>query len=419
MAHDDYLRGVHDELAHGVCHDAGLDLRPSLDGHGATAVKLEVQAVLDDGLVAAARERHLYTERGVLEALLEGLGVLPYAYAYRRGNARGSRHLADAVEYGELVVYEFLQILLLEDEDVSVAVVLGEIPADARSPDVYPIVDIRKERGLDRVGRVAEKLVVVIEHDYAHHGARCEVCILYGLEIGHVYPVHDAEVISRALLARADEIAVDAVAAPAELDRFGTSLVPVRQPLRRKARDHLVDADLEKVLSVAGYAQKLLVRPDYLSVSDVEYDHGERHIHKCVGGGGVPRKEDGLDVREHLALALAEPPAGIEQQQDDEKKLAADENPDVEAEHSRGYRRGDEYYQHDKIHPHGRPENSREFIAVQRAHLPCDRLDILLYQILIIYTTGFSKFACRNNHFYLRKKAFPPPKANGEKPIGR
>ena len=71
VTHDEHLRRIADQLAERIGDYATLDLGAFFDLLAQTAEELEAVTVLDDGLIAAARERHVDGKTGVLVAFRE------------------------------------------------------------------------------------------------------------------------------------------------------------------------------------------------------------------------------------------------------------------------------------------------------------------------------------------------------------
>ena len=76
MAHDEHAARLCDELGKGRGHHTGFDLRAALRLLGAPAEEREVIAVLDDGLIAAAGQRHFNGKGGKIVVLAEIHAVL-------------------------------------------------------------------------------------------------------------------------------------------------------------------------------------------------------------------------------------------------------------------------------------------------------------------------------------------------------
>ena len=217
VAHDEDARGIRHQLGEGVRHDAALDLRARLDLAAAPAEELEGEAVLYDRLVAAAGEGHLRREGGELPVLAEALAVAAYAEGERRVYARGARDRVRALEYGELVLAHLLQMPLLEDDDVPVAVVAADYGVAALAVLVDDVLDGVAQVVLHAVGLAAHELVVVVYEQQRDDGAALLVLYAHVVVLRDVDPVGYAhEAVARALvvLAGADDVTVYLVLAP-------------------------------------------------------------------------------------------------------------------------------------------------------------------------------------------------------------
>ena len=129
-----------------VGHDAGLDLGTFFGRLAAAAVELEVHTVLDHGLIAAAGEGHLQRQGGVLEQLLEAVLVPAHADGQRGGHTLAGLDLTDLFQHVELAFGVAGVVLLLEEVEVTVAVVAQQQPAGAGGP----VIQLFLQRGQQR-----------------------------------------------------------------------------------------------------------------------------------------------------------------------------------------------------------------------------------------------------------------------------
>ena len=145
VAHDKNLARLRNQLGQRARHHAGFYARMALGLLGAPAIEREIVAVFDDGLVAAARERHFNRQRGKRIVLFKRRAVLADAERDCRGDTRGICDLADAVENRELALLQPLQVLVFKDEQVPVALDFAAQRVQAVDPCADGLIDLRVE----------------------------------------------------------------------------------------------------------------------------------------------------------------------------------------------------------------------------------------------------------------------------------
>ena len=274
VAHDEHLRGVADQLAERVRDHAALDLGALFDFLAQAAEELEVVAVLDDRLIAAARERHVDGESRELIALRECLAVAADADGERRDNALMVLNIAHFLKNRELSCRELVQLGVLDDEDILVAVVLAHDGARVLDPGGQALVDAGEDVGLFRVGRVLDQLLVVVDGDDRDGRPAGRSVIAQMHEFGAINKMQHHH-LSRARLHHAAEYVIDA-APHAQLARKGG--LALDEPAGFKRRRKLAQTHMRRVRKVAGHIRERLVRPDNLSGRCERHDGRKRRF---------------------------------------------------------------------------------------------------------------------------------------------
>ena len=262
VAHDEDLACVGNELAEGVGHHAGFDLRALFGRLGLAAVEFKVKAVAHDDLVAAARERHFDREHGVLVERFVIIHVLAHADRERCGHAVLGDDASHRVEHGELALEQALILLLGRDEHVAVAVEFAQQAVGVLEPVAELFVDGGEHRTARGLAAGLHQLLVVVDHDDRHDGTAALVLLAQRVLLGHVRPVgRGKQALSAAAGGGVAQVAEHAEMAPAEHHGLGAFALALEQPVGRKVGQHIVDAVIEDILLHAGELQKAVVAP--------------------------------------------------------------------------------------------------------------------------------------------------------------
>lgn len=152
MTHDQYLRRIAHELGESVRHDAGLDLGALFDLAAAAAEELEAEPVLDDRLIAAARERKLYGDGRILQRLRERGCIHAEAEAYRSVDAGRAFDLVHLLNDGEFLRLQLLKAAALKQDKIAVALVAADDGLVVIAPLVELVLDGVADVVLDAVG---------------------------------------------------------------------------------------------------------------------------------------------------------------------------------------------------------------------------------------------------------------------------
>ena len=306
VPHDEDAGGILDELAQGVCHDAGFDLGARFDLAAAPAVELEVHAIFEHGLIAAAAERHVDAEHGEVEVLLIAGAVAPDAHGERGADADGVDDAVHALEQGaELVRAHGGEIAVLENEEIAVAVIVTEEAVLPLAPLQELILDLLDEIVALAVGQTADELVVVVDDEEGDVRAGIVILPAQRLVLRDVYPVGDGHD-SGLVLLRADEVAVHLIFPILDLHEIGAAAVPVHKPAAGEPGDDVRDAHLHRGAAHAADLEEGLVRPDDLRIRRAEDRHRQGEVLQRAALRRVRGEGDALDIAlQRLAVRAA------------------------------------------------------------------------------------------------------------------
>jgi len=239
VAHYETPRRIADKLVERVCHDPGLDLGAGLHLAAAASVKVEIEAVFGDGLIAAAGECHLDAHVGELHVLRKAGAGAADAHGKRGVYAGGAHHPAHLLQYGEFFGDDLLHILFLEQQQIAVAADALYEAADIVAPLGELVLHRVPEIGHHSVRLVFDELLVVVDDQQRHHRAGFLVFKTYIVVIRHVYPVSDAHKgCVLPVLAGADKVAVDLVLASSYLQKSGILVFALHKPFAGEFRHH-------------------------------------------------------------------------------------------------------------------------------------------------------------------------------------
>ena len=262
VAHDEDLACVGNELAEGVGHHAGFDLRALFGGLGLAAVEFKVKAVAHDDLVAAARERHFDREHGVLIERFVVIHVLAHADRERCGDAVLSDDASHRVEHGEFTLKQLLILLLGRDEHVAVTIEFAQQAVRILEPCADLFVDGGEHRAARRLAASLHQLFVVVDHDDRDDGAAALVLLAQRVLLGHVRPVRcGKKALSAAAGGGMAQIAEHAEVAPAHHHRVRAFTLALEQPVCRKIGENIVDAVVKDILAHASELHEAVIAP--------------------------------------------------------------------------------------------------------------------------------------------------------------
>ena len=314
VAHDIYLLGVVDQLAQRVGHDPGLHLCPLLRGLAEPAVELEVYPVLHHGLIAAAAERHLQRQRGVLEQLVEAVLIPSHADGQRGGHALSGLHLPHLLQHVELAFGVAAVVLLLEHKQIPVAVVAQQQSAGARGPVVQLLLQRGQHRRALALGAGLHQLLVVVHHQDSHQRAGQLQRLAHLLTVRNVHPVRGGQrgLVPLYLLRMAQraEHPIDP-AVPGEQLRILP--LALQQPAIAEIRHHSVHQHLEDLLLLAGELQEHIVAPQHLAGVHIEHQHGQRGVQHVAGAGGIHAARYAVHVLPYRGLGHLVAPVSQQQ----------------------------------------------------------------------------------------------------------
>ena len=294
MAHDENLARLGDELGEGTGHHAGLDSCAPLGLLGPAAVEGKIVPVLDDGLIAAARECHFNRQIRERIVFLKRASVLADAKGDRRVYARGVHDGADCVQDRELALLKPGEVLAFKEQKITVALHLAAQRVKPCDPAGDSLVDLCIELRNRRVRQVAHELVVVINKNDRRDGARAQKLVAHIEHFRHVNKEDGCKTYGRLVVLRTDIVSVDAVSARANQLVSGKLAAPLAQPAGRKAGDNSVQRLVLRAVRKTCDGVKAVVAPDDLALRQADDGHRE---------GGARMDGDALCVGRALHVA--------------------------------------------------------------------------------------------------------------------
>ena len=207
----------------------------------------------------------------------------------------------------ELILLQLLYAALFHHDNIAVALIAADKAVVILTPLSELVVDGLGEVVLYAVGLVLQQLVEIVRDDYARDGAGAFVLAADVVVLGHVHPVgyaHEGAVLIALL--RADYVAVDAVALPADLKDAWVLGLALHEPFAAELRHHVGNAGVKARPGAAAHGKEHLVAPDYARVLEPEHRDWQREIHESVVFRRFGVVGHRLDVgRELLSLSSA------------------------------------------------------------------------------------------------------------------
>ena len=321
VAHDVDLTGVGDELAQGLGHNPALYLGPLLCGLGPAAVELEVQAVLHHGLIAAPAQAHLDGLLRPAEGVLVAVAVPAHADGQGGADPVLADHLMDGLQYGELLLHDPLEELLVADEEIAVPVVLAQKAAGVGDPGVELLVHLGQHGALGGLAPGLEQLLIIVQHQDGDHSPAGLQDGLHVLALGDVHEVGgDDLALAGGPAPHAACGGVDLVGAAGKGGHV-PGLVAVQDPLVIEVRGQIMDGHVKEAVLGVRQAHEAVVGPDDLPVVRPEDHHRQGRVEHAVFVDGVHAAGDGLNILHHAAPAAGGLPAVEEIEQDQRGQL--------------------------------------------------------------------------------------------------
>ena len=280
VAHQEDATRLLDQRGQGGGHHAGLDLAAPLGLHRPTAVEGEVILILDDRLIAAARERHFQRKGCVIVVFLKALAVLAHAEGEGGGDAAGIGNLAGTLKQGEFALRDPVKLLALKDEQEAVALQLPQKAADLPGPCADALIQGRVEIGDFGVRQVVGQLVEIVDQNDGNDRAGADVFIPRLQKLRTVHPDQLGRRGFSCLRLRGE--AQTAEAPISNLHIVRGLLLAGFDPIQPKLRDHGSNALPDSRFHGAQHSLKLAVMPENLSV--LQTDQGRRP-RGCRGRG--------------------------------------------------------------------------------------------------------------------------------------
>ena len=253
VAHDIDLLGIVDQLAQRIGHHAGFHLRALLRGLGAPAVKVEIQPVLDHGLVTAAGQRHFQCHGGILEQLLKAVAVAADTDGQRGRHALTGHHLAHTLQKVEAFFGIAGIVLFLKNEQEPVAVIAQQQAVGGCGPFIELFLQRRQHRRALAFRAGLHQLLVVVDHQNGHNRLRHFQRLTHLLQLGHIHPVGGGQrLLAPAHLAVAADGAEHAIYSVIPHDQLRTLPLIFQYPVGVELRHHCLHMHIKQLLALAG-----------------------------------------------------------------------------------------------------------------------------------------------------------------------
>ena len=305
VSHDEHLRGVAHELTQRIRHDARFDLGALFDFLGDAAEELKGIAVLDDRLVAAARQRHVQRKAGKIILVLERRTVPSDADGKRCVDALARVNLTHGFQNREFLLDHLFQIADLHHKDVAVAVIFAQDAVDVLGPLADALVDCGEQGCFFRVARVFDQLLIVVNRDDCDNQT-ARVVFQSGLHLARaVEPVqrHQRAAGCTKLLG-AEQIAENPVVLSLHMNLGRIFCPSLLQPCAVKARDDVAQRLLKQTVAQRIDLVKRIVAPDDLSRAGQRDHDRHRDVGDRVGCREIRvARGDALQVLNRLPLA--------------------------------------------------------------------------------------------------------------------
>ena len=383
VTHDIYLLGVVDQLAQRVGHDPGLHLCPLLRGLAAPAVELEVYPVLHHGLIAAAAEGHLQRQRGVLEQLVKAVLLPAHADGQRGGHTLAGLHLPHLLQHVEFLLGVAAVVLLLEHEQIPVAVIAQQQPAGICRPVVQLLLQRGQHRRALALRAGLHQLLVVVHHEDGHQRPGQLQRLAHLLAVGDVHPVGGGQRVLIPLhLLRMAQRAEYPVNSTVPVEQLRILPLAVQQPAIAEIRHHRVHQHFKDLLLLAGELQKHIVAPQYLAGGGIEHQHGQRRIQHIAGACGVHAAGHPVHVLPHRRLRHLVAAAAHQQHHGGHRRLRQRQ------QRLKGDGHDDEHHETQAVQRHIGAESANDLLA-QKAFLLSVIGIRLQFNIAIDYSTKF------------------------------
>ena len=297
VAHDEDFAGLGDEFRERIGYDAGFDLGAPFRLLGLAAVEREVVPVLDDGLIAAAAQRHLNTQRGKTVVFGKRCAVFAEAQGQRGSDTRGVYHFPDGFQNGELVLHKFRQVLGFKQEQIPVALQLPQQTVHAVGPGRQAVVDGGVDGGHHAVGQIADQLIVVVHQQNGYDGTGTDILVPDLQQLRHVHQIDGGQKQGGVILIGVNLTAQHAIAAIAQGVVAGAFGLALGQPADGQLGQYRLQLGTEGGGLETRQLVEMVVGPEHLVVGNGHNGHGQRQFvpqGRVQGGGG------GLNVPENF-----------------------------------------------------------------------------------------------------------------------
>ena len=297
VAHDKDLGRIPDQFRKCIRHHAGLDFRSALNLQAAASEELKADPVFDDRLISSAGKRKFGSDIRKLKALLQCGCVFPEPDTDAGRDPGRILHLMQLFEDGEFIGAHTLQILLLKNDKIAVAVIAAQDPVILFAPVMKMVFHRIPKIILDALRIVPDQLIQVIDHDDSGYRAGVFIENAGVLIIRDIQPVCDAHYrIGFFFFFRTDEIAVKLILSSLDLGKDRIQRFPFHQPFPGKIRDQGYHLRSQSGVLLVKHVKERVISPDHTGIGKPEHRHRQREAEQRAVLGVFRVVGDGFDV---------------------------------------------------------------------------------------------------------------------------
>ena len=281
MTHHKNMLGAFHQLGKRVCHNAGFDLGARFNLLAASAEELKAEAVFDNRLVSAARERHFRTERREAIAFLKVFSVSAYSYADRSVDSGRAYHLMHTVKQRELILGKLGIVAPLKNKKVSVSVVAAEHTAFIRAPMLNAVKHHVFKLVSHALGLVFGYFVEIVENYNGNDGTGVFIFLLCAVIVCNIQPVADAHKVRARFILAANYVAVNAKTSVPDINKAGILQLALGKPFGLKFGYKVCQPQV-KARSAAENIKEKLISPNERRVFQLKGNHRQRKVDQGV-----------------------------------------------------------------------------------------------------------------------------------------
>ena len=298
MTHDEHMITLGNELHKRVGGNTGTHLAAVIGFLAAAAVKIEIEPILDNGLIAAPAQSHFDAQSRETVALFKIRAVYAHAHGNRGRQSGGADNPVNILQQGELVGFGSFQIPALKNEQKTVPLQPPQKPFIVLRPAGNGIVQPGVQVGNGAFRQVLGHFFVIINEDDGNYRAGADVFVPHLVELCQVTEIQHTQPVSGG----AQQSAVQPVPAASKGNILGRFVLSGCQKNQRNTRDQIGNLLIHRILQGTAELRKAVVFPDNAAVF-----HADHHRRKGTVsfGNALQRVRFGLNILpQHSAAVL-------------------------------------------------------------------------------------------------------------------